>query len=122
MATQAALIADTIVGMKRALRREREGKPKTRPFLIVEKVAFLTCHSPLDSGPDDAITQPTNRGNKMKANAKYVREGALGYINAEEFYKEVRGCSFRQQRGGGACLHCAILKDVQTNTYGLDCK
>ena len=26
MATQAALIADTIVGMKRALRREREGK------------------------------------------------------------------------------------------------
>ena len=26
MATQAALIADTIVGMKRALRRERDGK------------------------------------------------------------------------------------------------
>ena len=26
----------------------------------------------------------------MKANAKYVREGAMGYINAEEFYKEVR--------------------------------
>ncbi|KAJ5684783.1 uncharacterized protein N7477_001128 [Penicillium maclennaniae] len=65
MATQAALIADTIVGMKRALRRERD-----------------------DSGPDDLIAQPTNRGNKMKANAKYVREGAMGYINAEEFYKE----------------------------------
>ncbi|KAJ5160584.1 uncharacterized protein N7482_007588 [Penicillium canariense] len=65
MATQAALIADTIVGMKRALRRERD-----------------------DSGPDDAIIQPTNRGNKMRANAKYVREGALGYINAEYFYKE----------------------------------
>ncbi|KAJ5226760.1 uncharacterized protein N7469_006766 [Penicillium citrinum] len=65
MATQAALIADTIVGMKRALRRERD-----------------------ESGPDDPITQPTNRGNKMHANAKYVSEGALGYINAEEFYKE----------------------------------
>lgn len=26
----------------------------------------------------------------MHANAKYVSEGALGYINAEEFYKEVR--------------------------------
>jgi hypothetical protein len=25
----------------------------------------------------------------MKANAKYVREGAMGYINAEEFYREV---------------------------------
>ncbi|KAJ5112173.1 hypothetical protein N7532_000218 [Penicillium argentinense] len=65
MATQAALIADTIIGMKRALRRERE-----------------------DAGPDDPIMQPTNRGNKMHANAKYVREGALGYINAEDFYKE----------------------------------
>ncbi|KAJ6088298.1 hypothetical protein N7486_009559 [Penicillium sp. IBT 16267x] len=65
MATQAALIADTIIGMKRALRRERD-----------------------DSGPDDPIMQPTNRGNKMKANAKYVREGAMGYINAEEFYRE----------------------------------
>ncbi|KAJ5660789.1 uncharacterized protein N7484_000161, partial [Penicillium longicatenatum] len=65
MATQAALIADTIIGMKRALRRERD-----------------------DSGPDDPIMQPTNRGNKLKANAKYVREGAMGYINAEEFYRE----------------------------------
>jgi len=26
----------------------------------------------------------------MKENAKYVREGAMGYVNAEEFYKEVR--------------------------------
>ena len=34
---------------------------------------------------------PTNRGNKMHANAKYVSEGALGYINAEYYYKHVRG-------------------------------
>lgn len=54
-----------------------------------KEVVFLTCHPLPDSGPDDAITQPTNRGNKMRANAKYVREGALGYIHAEEFYKEV---------------------------------
>ncbi|CAI7596462.1 unnamed protein product [Penicillium manginii] len=72
MATQAALIADTIIGMKRALRRERDG----------------LFFSRLDSGPDDPITQPTNRGNKMHANAKFVSEGAMGYINAEEFYKE----------------------------------
>lgn len=88
MATQAALIADTIIGMKRALRRERDGK---LPLSILgDKVALLmSCPRP-DSGPDDTITQPTNRGNKMRANAKYVREGALGYINAEEFYREVR--------------------------------
>ncbi|KXG51638.1 uncharacterized protein PGRI_090310 [Penicillium griseofulvum] len=65
MAAQAALIADTITGMKRALRRERE-----------------------DNGPDDPIMAPTNRGNKMHANAKYVSEGALGYIHAEDYYKQ----------------------------------
>lgn len=41
------------------------------------------------SGPDEPITQSTNRGNKLKANAEYVREGALGYINSEELYKQV---------------------------------
>ncbi|OQE37709.1 hypothetical protein PENCOP_c009G07171 [Penicillium coprophilum] len=65
MAAQAALIADTITGMKRALRRERE-----------------------ENGPDDPIMAPTNRGNKMHANAKYVSEGALGYIHAEDYYKQ----------------------------------
>ncbi|PYH95862.1 hypothetical protein BO71DRAFT_482597 [Aspergillus ellipticus CBS 707.79] len=65
MAAQAALIADTIVGMKRALRKENDY-----------------------SGPDDPITQPTNRGNKLRANASFVREGALGFIHPEELYKQ----------------------------------
>ncbi|KAL4896374.1 RXT2-like protein [Aspergillus ambiguus] len=65
MAAQAALIADTIVGMKKALRKENDY-----------------------SEPDDPITQPTNRGNKLRANARFVREGALGYIHPEELYKQ----------------------------------
>ncbi|KAH8425706.1 RXT2 domain-containing protein [Aspergillus melleus] len=65
MAAQAALIADTIVGMKRALHKETNY-----------------------SGPDDPITEPTNRGNKLRANAQYVREGALGYIHSEDLYKQ----------------------------------
>ncbi|PYH64869.1 uncharacterized protein BO88DRAFT_408181 [Aspergillus vadensis CBS 113365] len=65
MAAQAALIADTIVGMKRALRKENDY-----------------------SGPDDPITQPTNRGNKLHTNSNFVREGALGYIHPEELYKQ----------------------------------
>ncbi|RJE25652.1 hypothetical protein PHISCL_02045 [Aspergillus sclerotialis] len=65
MAAQAALITDTIIGMKRALRRETH-----------------------DPAPDDPITQPTNRGNKLRENAKFVREGALGYIHPEEYYKQ----------------------------------
>lgn len=95
MATQAALIADTIVGMKRALRRERDGElalPVSGGWTLL-----LTSSSPrADNGPDDPITQPTNRGNKMRANAKYVREGAMGYINAEEFYREVSGGWFER--------------------------
>ncbi|PTU22402.1 hypothetical protein P175DRAFT_0514489 [Aspergillus ochraceoroseus IBT 24754] len=65
MAAQAALIADTIVGLKRALRNETEY-----------------------SGPDDPISQPTNRGNKLHANANFVREGALGYVHSEQLYKQ----------------------------------
>jgi hypothetical protein len=66
MAAQAALIADTIVGMKRALRNENDY-----------------------SGPDDPISQPTNRGNKLRSNARFVREGAMGYVNSEALYKQV---------------------------------
>ncbi|TQB72404.1 hypothetical protein MPDQ_006891 [Monascus purpureus] len=65
MAAQAALIADTIIGMKRALSRENDY-----------------------SGPDEPVTQPTNRGNKLRTNASHVREGALGYINSEGLYKQ----------------------------------
>jgi hypothetical protein len=42
----------------------------------------------VDTPPDDPITQPTNRGNKLKANATYVHEGALGFSNPHELYKE----------------------------------
>ncbi|PWY83316.1 hypothetical protein BO94DRAFT_520137 [Aspergillus sclerotioniger CBS 115572] len=65
MAAQAALIADTIVGIKRALRKENDY-----------------------SGPDEPISQPTNRGNKLRANSNFVREGALGYIHPEKLYKQ----------------------------------
>ena len=87
--------------------------------MAAEGVLFLKSHPLPDSGPDDAITQPTNRGNKMRANAKYVREGALGYINAEEFYKEVCGPHSADGRRG-RCPRCANLKDTKTNAKGLE--
>lgn len=40
MATQAALIADTIIGMKRALRRERDGKT----FSYIHRKTTLYWH------------------------------------------------------------------------------
>ncbi|EED20259.1 conserved hypothetical protein [Talaromyces stipitatus ATCC 10500] len=65
MAAQAALIEETIIGLKKALRRENDY-----------------------SGSDEAITQPTNRGNKLRVNARYVHEGALGFSNPRDFYKQ----------------------------------
>ncbi|PGG99130.1 hypothetical protein AJ79_08694 [Helicocarpus griseus UAMH5409] len=65
MAAQAAMIADTITAMKRALERQR-----------------------LATGVDDPITQPTNRGNKLRLNAEYVHKGALGYLDGQEFYRK----------------------------------
>ncbi|KAI9674552.1 MAG: hypothetical protein M1817_001890 [Caeruleum heppii] len=64
MAAQAALIADTIAGMKRAVARRDDS-----------------------SDSDDAILRPTNRGNKLKRRAKYVREGRLDLPNGPRVYK-----------------------------------
>ncbi|PGH03874.1 hypothetical protein GX51_03862 [Blastomyces parvus] len=65
MAVQAAMIADTITAMKRALERQRSV-----------------------TGVDDPITQPTNRGNKLRINAEYVHEGTLGFMDGLEFYRK----------------------------------
>lgn len=96
MATQAALIADTIVGLKKALQRENDCM--ICPFASIFFFFFFSNHWLIDfffsscavTGPDEPITQPTNRGNKLRANAQYVREGALGYARPQEQYKEVR--------------------------------
>lgn len=92
MAAQAALIEETIIGLKKALRRENECK-----FSAEENIHFGPCFWPFadllsvtDTGPDEAITQPTNRGNKLRVNARYVHEGALGFSNPRDFYKQVR--------------------------------
>jgi hypothetical protein len=45
MATQAALIADTIIGMKRALRRERDGKSFSPLKWPQNRIALLKVSS-----------------------------------------------------------------------------
>lgn len=93
MATQAALIADTIVGLKKALQRENDCMICFFAFFFCSGKRWLTddffFSSRAVTGPDEPITQPTNRGNKLRANAQYVREGALGYARPQEQYKEV---------------------------------
>ncbi|KAI9713920.1 MAG: hypothetical protein M1820_000650 [Bogoriella megaspora] len=56
---------ETIRGMKKALKREDNA-----------------------SDSDESISQPTNRGNKLKRKAKYVQEGTLGDQNCPNAYKK----------------------------------
>lgn len=62
------------------------------PSAVSDLLERTLLTSLLVSGPDSPITQPTNRGNKLKANAQYVHEGVLGYTNPLAMYKEV-SCS-----------------------------
>ncbi|KAL8917166.1 MAG: hypothetical protein Q9172_005958 [Xanthocarpia lactea] len=65
MTTQAALIADTIAGMKRTI---------------------SSYNYSSESG--DSIDRCTNRGNKLKRKARYVREGQLDRPNGPRVYKK----------------------------------
>ncbi|KAI9840692.1 MAG: hypothetical protein M1837_001368 [Sclerophora amabilis] len=64
MAAQAVLIAETIAGMKKALSRRSDA-----------------------SDSDDSIHRPTNRGNKLKRKARFVREGHLDLPSGPRVYK-----------------------------------
>lgn len=58
MATQAALIADTIVGMKRALRRERDGKGfPVVSFIFTQRIAdqILLVQSQVQTIPSPSL-------------------------------------------------------------------
>lgn len=66
MAAQQTIIAETIRGMKLAMRRRDT-----------------------DSDSDTTITQPTNRGNKLKRNARHVREGRLDTTHGRSYKKRV---------------------------------
>lgn len=72
MAAQQTLIAETIRGMKLALRRRDDGEQ-----LQGSASYDLANSSAPDSDSDTSIHQHTNRGNKMKRKAAYVREGRL---------------------------------------------
>ncbi|KAG9654442.1 hypothetical protein KCU64_g7208, partial [Aureobasidium melanogenum] len=66
MAAQQTIIAETIRGMKLAMRRRDN-----------------------DSDSDTSITQPTNRGNKLKRNARHVREGRLDTTHGRSYKKRI---------------------------------
>ncbi|KAB8289525.1 hypothetical protein EYC80_010684 [Monilinia laxa] len=65
MASQAAMIADTIVAMKRAVKRKA-----------------------YESDSDASIERLTNRGNKLRKRARYVHQGQLAPPTGPHVYRE----------------------------------
>ncbi|EHK96858.1 hypothetical protein M7I_7399 [Glarea lozoyensis 74030] len=65
MASQAAIFAETIAGMKKAVKRKD-----------------------YDSDSDDSIEELTNRGNKLKRKSRFVREGQLAPPSGPQVYRK----------------------------------
>lgn len=90
MASQAVIFAETIAAMKKAVKRKAYGMQisimYTTPFPTSSGLIFSIY---LDSEEDDPIEQLTNRGNKLRKHARYVREGQMALPNGPEIYKKV---------------------------------
>lgn len=87
---QEMMIARLVGDMKQAVKRKADGKipdPESKSFVITDLCFFS------ESDSEHSIDQTTNRGNKLKKRAKYVREGRLAMPNGPQAYKKVmRSC------------------------------
>lgn len=85
MARQEDLFVETIMSMKRALRRNDDGQS---PLKCVSSAAVYSWLD-IDSESDESINRASNRGNKLKRKAKYVEEGRLDLANGVRAYHKV---------------------------------
>lgn len=85
MATQVAMFANTIVGMKKAVKRKAYGM-STENLEYTDRTNIIFV---VDSDSDSSIDQPTNRGNKLRKKARFVREGQLAPPNGPSVYRKV---------------------------------
>lgn len=87
MPTQQELMIMRLVGdMKSAVKRSADGEYSSIDYFdkIQADIGFL-----LESDSDESVHQITNRGNKLKKKAKFVREGQLALPNGPQTYKKV---------------------------------
>ena len=87
MATQAAAIAETVMAMRKALSGNQYCKNISQDQSSTQSLNALDL---IASDSDDSYLKPTNRGNKLKRKAQYVREGLLDLANGPKTYKRVR--------------------------------
>ena len=94
MASQQMLIAKTIAGMKRTLKRKADG-------MFICYSHCLRGHELMSPRcPDDEsepeIERSTNRGNKLQRGSRFIRQGHLTTSSGPLAYKEV-------------CILCVIV-------------
>lgn len=89
MPSQQVEVAEAIAGIKRALKREREGTITFSRLFPLNSAG--TNGAPPESAPSDQpVVAASNRGNKLQQGAKFVHEGSLTYLSGSEVYREVR--------------------------------
>ncbi len=87
MAAQAALIADTIAGMKRAIGKHEHCKSAAPPNLTFLNGSLLLRYAA--SVSDEPYLQTSNRGNKLKRKSCSLEDGQLGRMHGPKIYKTV---------------------------------
>lgn len=88
MASQQTLIAETIRGMKLAIKR-RASDGESHVLRCTTEHTLTSAQ--VDYESDSSVRWHTNRGNKMKKRARLVREGRLDTSGGQS-YKKVGGC------------------------------
>lgn len=85
MAAQAALIAETIVNMKRVLAGKDDCRKSSRLLKFVHIEIDLRFDTASDS--DNPYNYPTSRGSKLKRKVHYLHDGDLDRPNGPKSYK-----------------------------------
>jgi hypothetical protein len=86
------MFAEAVAGIKRALKRKAYGMSLPSTARIFPTRILITDYH-IDSDSDSSIEHLTNRGNKLKKRARYVRKGQLAPPTGPVVYKRVRDSS-----------------------------
>ena len=92
MATQQAVFAEAIAGLKRELKRKAYGmlsKPLKVKLVEISNTNAYRFNLYIGSDSDDEAHGSSNRGKKLLKRGRYVRQGQICISSGPEVYKEV---------------------------------
>lgn len=117
MATQQAMIAETIRSMKLALRRTADGKLLCliRSTAVTQSKHMLIQST--DSDSDTYAANHSNRGNKLKRSARFVHEGRLDTTGGRSYRKVSRQSSSSPCLGTNSWQSASSMLDISDISY-----